>query len=71
MLGWGTCKKGYNPAMSGETGVREDVSVLVTEWSPAESRVSHVKVRGGGNGVSGRGSSVHRPRAGRDEAVWH
>lgn len=32
--------------MSGEIGVREDVLVLVTlEWSLAESRVSHVKVR--------------------------
>lgn len=32
--------------MSGEVGVREDVSVLVTlELSLAESRVSHVKVR--------------------------
>lgn len=44
MLGWGTCKRGYNPAMSEEIGVREDVSVTL-ELSLAESQVSHVKVR--------------------------
>lgn len=39
-------QEGYNPGMSEEIGVREDVSVLVTlELSLAESRVSHVKVR--------------------------
>lgn len=42
----GDMQEGYNPGMSEEIGVREDVSVLVTlELSLAESRVSHVKVR--------------------------
>lgn len=45
----GHTRRGYNPAMSEEIGVREDVSVIL-ELSLVESGVSQVKVRERGKG---------------------